>query len=219
MHVFLDLDGTLTDPERGITRSIAHALGKLGRVVPDAGVLRSCIGPPLADSFRILLDTHDDALVREAIALYRERFGPIGMFENEVYPGIPEALTALRDAGSELRVVTSKPTAYAAPIVEHFGLAGFFAGVHGSELDGARTDKADAIAHVLRVAAIEPAAVTMVGDRSHDVVGARANGVASLAVLWGYGSRDELSRAGASIFVSRPSELFAALRAARSFPP
>jgi len=219
MHVFLDLDGTLTDPERGITRSIAYALEKLGRVVPDASTLRGCIGPPLADSFRALLDTDDDALVREAVALYRERFGPIGMYENEVYPGIPEALAALREAGLVLRVVTSKPTVYAAPIVEHFGLAAFFAGVHGSELDGARTDKADAIAHVLRVASIEAAAATMVGDRSHDVAGARANGVASLAVLWGYGSRDELARAGARAFVSRPSELSAALRVAHSFPP
>jgi phosphoglycolate phosphatase len=206
-QLLFDLDGTLTDPELGITRCIAHALVKLGRAVPDGATLRGCIGPALADSFRALLDTSDPALVRAAIAHYRERFAPIGMFENEVYPGIPELLAALCDAGAELRVVTSKPTVYSASIVEHFGLARWLAGVHGSELDGARTDKADGIAHVLGAEGIAPAAATMIGDRSHDVVGARANGVRAVGVLWGYGSRDELVGAGADAIAATPGNL------------
>jgi phosphoglycolate phosphatase len=211
LKLLLDLDGTLTDPELGITRCIAHALTKLGRAVPDAPTLRRCIGPPLADSFRALLDTSDAALVHDAIAHYRERFAPIGMFENRVYAGIPELLAALRDAGAELRVVTSKPTVYSVGILEHFALDGFFAGVHGSELDGTRTDKTEGIAHALGVAAIAPASATMVGDRSHDVVGAHANGVRAVGVLWGYGDRDELARAGADALAATPDALRALL--------
>jgi phosphoglycolate phosphatase len=119
------------------------------------------------------------------------------MFENRVYPGIPEALARLRSAGFTLWVVTSKPSVFAAPILEHFELTRYFEGVHGSELSGDRSDKGDLIAHVLRSERLLAEQTTMVGDRKHDIVGARRNGVRAFGVLWGYGSRDELAAAGA----------------------
>lgn len=206
-HVLLDLDGTLTDPAVGITRSIAHALAGLGRAVPAYAELRRFIGPPLAESFHVLLDTTDESLVGEAIALYRARFAAIGLYENEVCAGIPEVLRALRERGLRLWVATSKPVIYSIEIVRHFGLAEFFQGVHGSELDGTRTHKRDLIAHLLDVEKIPPRRATMVGDRSHDVVGARANGVAAIGVLWGYGTREELAAAGAGAIVEQPADL------------
>jgi phosphoglycolate phosphatase len=217
-RVFLDLDGTLTDPGVGITRCIAHALERLGFPVPSAATLAQCVGPPLAESFRALLATDDEALVRSAIELYRERFGPVGMFENEVYPGIPEALGALVPQGVELRVVTSKPTVFAERIVEHFDLAKYLSSVHGSELDGTRTDKAELIRHVLSTGAIAPDAAIMVGDRKHDIVGAQRNDVPAIGVLWGYGSQDELSRARPIAILGHPRELPAALGRATKRP-
>ena len=211
MNVFLDLDGTLTDSAPGITRCLAHALARLGAEVPAAAALRECIGPPLDHSFRRLLGTHDAARIAEAIALYRERFAASGMYENAVYAGIPENLAALRAAGRRLFVVTSKPQRYAAQIVEHFELSSFFEKVYGPEQDGVLHDKADLIARVLRTEGIAAEAATMVGDRSHDVLGARKNGIASLGVLWGYGSHADLTIAGAGALLASPYELAAAL--------
>ena len=211
MNVFLDLDGTLTDSAPGITRCLAHALASLGAQVPDVAALRSCIGPPLDHSFRRLLGTDDAARIAEAIAHYRERFAASGMYENAVYAGIPENLAALRAAGRRLFVVTSKPRVYAAQIVEHFELSGFFENVYGPDEDGVLHDKADLIARVLSAESIAPETATMVGDRSHDVLGARKNGVASVGVLWGYGSRAELMSAGAGALLASPYELSAAL--------
>ncbi len=217
MNVFLDLDGTLTDSAPGITRCLAHALIELGAEVPSAAALRQCIGPPLDFSFRHLLGTNDAVRIAEAIALYRERFAASGMFENAVYAGIHENLAALEAAGRRLFVVTSKPRVYAAQIVEHFALASFFERVYGPTEDGVLHDKADLIAHVLSSESIAPEAAIMVGDRSHDVLGAHKNGVASLGVLWGYGSHAELTSAGAGALVARPHELAAAIER-HSFP-
>jgi len=213
MHLLFDLDGTLTDSAAGITRCIAHALERLGRVPPPAAALRPCIGAPLAEAFRALLGGADDSLVRHAVALYRERFASVGMYENEVCAGIPELLATLRERGLPLRVVTSKPTVYSVEIVRHFGLADFFEGVHGSELDGTRTDKTELVAHVLEIEKIAPHEAIMIGDRSHDVRGALANDVRPIGVLWGYGSREELAAAGAAAIVARPADLPDALGA------
>jgi phosphoglycolate phosphatase len=194
--LLFDLDGTLTDPRVGIVTCLRHALAALQAVSPTDRELERFIGPPLQETFRVLLrETPERA--DEAVRLYRERFADVGMYENEVYPGIPELLAALRDAGYSLRVATSKPGVYAERILTHFGLAPYFAGIHGSELSGARTNKAELLAHVLAVADIDPARARMIGDRSFDVLGARANGVRALGVLWGYGSRAELVAAGA----------------------
>jgi phosphoglycolate phosphatase len=210
-QVLLDLDGTLTDSGLGIARCIVHALERLGRPAPDPAGLRHWVGPPLADSFRTFLGAEHGHLVAPAIAAYRERFSAVGIFENQVYPGVPELLAELRERGCELRVVTSKPTIFSEQILRHFELAHHFAGIHGSELDGSQGEKAALIARVLASERIGSHAAVMIGDRSHDILGARKNGVPAIGVLWGYGSRDELQAAGAGALVSAPDEVIAAL--------
>jgi len=211
IDVLLDLDGTLTDSGPGITRCIVHALERLGHPAPAPARLREWIGPPLADSFRSFFGAGHEHLVPQAIAAYQERFSMVGMFENEVYPGIPELLAQLRRRGYRLRVVTSKPTVFSERIVRHFDLAEHFAGVHGAELDGTRGEKRELIARVLETERIPARAAVMVGDRSHDIVGARTNGVPSIGVLWGYGTIDELRQAGAGAIAATPGDLIAAL--------
>lgn len=197
MHLLFDLDGTLTDPFPGITKCIQHALHSLVRPPPEAESLRWCIGPPLKKSFATLLGSEDETLADAALAKYRERFGMVGLFENAMYPDIEATLDELKTAGYTLGVATSKPTVFAERIVEYFGLEKYFRAVDGGELDGTRTDKTSLIAHILKRDAIMPSDVIMIGDREHDMIGARQNGVMGLGVLWGYGSREELSAAGA----------------------
>lgn len=214
--VLFDLDGTMTDPFEGITRSIQYALEKLGRIAPAADDLRWCIGPPLTEGFKILLETEDAAAIGRAILLYRERYTTVGKFENRVIDGIPQALEAFADAGYRLIVATSKPRSYTLDILDHFDLARHFDAVHGSELDGRNSDKADLIRHIIQQEVVEPAAAIMVGDRMHDIVGASANKVASIGVLWGYGDRAELEGAGASRIAERPEDLVAHVRSIRA---
>lgn len=215
MDILFDLDGTLTDPVVGITRCIQHALVSLGRTAPDLDGLRRCVGPPLQDSFAELLETTDEALLAEAIRLYRERFKPVGMFENSVYPDVPEGLETLRAQGHRLWVATSKPHVFAREIVEHFGLARFFERIHGSELSGVNADKSDLIRYVLAEEGIQPDQAWMVGDRMHDVLGARRNGVEAIGVLWGYGSEEELRAAAPRRIVASMVELCEAIQMER----
>jgi phosphoglycolate phosphatase len=212
--LFFDLDGTLTDPKVGITRCIRHALEGLGVGAPSDTELERWIGPPLAESFRELLGPSPPDLVERAMTLYRERFGTLGMFENVPYPGISDGLREL--AGSRrLYVVTSKPTLYARRIVEHFDLSRYFVAVYGSEMSGERTHKGELIAYVLHAEGIAPNDAIMIGDRSHDILGARQNEVTAVGVLWGYGSREELVEAGASAVYASVTELVEALGTAR----
>jgi len=203
--ICFDLDGTLTDPVTGITRSIRYALTELTGAAPDAEELTWCIGPPLLGSFEKLLGDKDDALT--ALAKYRERFGDVGLFENEVYRGIPETLAALTASGCRLLVATSKPVVYARRIVDHFGLSKYFDDVFGSELDGTRADKTELLAWVCDRKRLRPAEAAMVGDRSHDMVGARNNGLRAVGVLYGFGSHEELIGAGAEVTCHTPGEL------------
>jgi phosphoglycolate phosphatase len=219
LDILFDLDGTLTDPVLGITRCIQHALVNLGRTAPEIDSLRPCVGPPLQDSFAELLETTDEFLLSEAIRLYRERFKPIGMFENSVYPDVPEGLKTLRAQGHRLWVATSKPHVFAREIVEHFGLAEFFERVHGSELSGVNADKGDLIRHVLSEEGISPEHAWMVGDRKHDVLGARRNGVEAIGVLWGYGSEEELRAAAPRRIVATMAELCEAIQRERPRRP
>jgi len=208
--ICFDLDGTLTDPKLGITNCIRHALERLDREAPPADDLTWCIGPPLLESFATLLGDRDEA--EQALALYRERFSTVGLYENAVYPGIPDVLAACRQAGYRLVVATSKPTVYARRILDHFGLSRCFEAVCGSELDGTRSDKTELLRWVLAEHDIDAASATMIGDRRHDIIGARNNGMHAIGVTYGYGSRDELTAAEADLIVDCPGELAAALR-------
>ena len=205
--VFFDLDGTLTDPKPGITECIRHALGGLGRTPPPADELLWCIGPPLSASFATLLETTDDTLIARSLALYRERFGTVGLYENAVYPGIPEAVAAVRAAGFATFVATSKPHVYARRIVEHFGLDTLFDGVYGSEMDGTRVEKADLIAYALAEERLAAGRVLMIGDRQHDMIGARRCGVRAIGVSYGYGSEAELRAHGAEAIAHAPAAI------------
>ena len=209
--VILDLDGTLTDSKPGITRCIQHAISKLGGIAHNSDELNWCIGPPLRGTFAKLLVTSDDVLLDRALALYRERFSCTGLYENALYPGVPSALAELRGAGYRTFVATSKPWVYATRIVEHFSLTAMFDNVYGCELDGMRADKGELIAHVLASEKLEPQATVMVGDRQHDVIGARDCGIRCIGVTYGYGTESELKSAGAARLVASPNELLQSL--------
>jgi phosphoglycolate phosphatase len=200
--IFFDLDGTLTDPKPGITRSIQYALQKLDLPVPSQDELTWSIGPPLRDSFVKLLG--GDSQADLAVSLYRERFGDVGLYENAVYPDIEHILNALKQSHGRLFVATSKAGIFAERIIEHFGLGGYFEHVFGAELDGTRVHKSDLLAYALDKAGVDPSRALMIGDRSHDMIGARNNGMGALGVLYGYGSREELIEAGASHVCATP---------------
>jgi len=207
-----DLDGTLTDPFEGITRSIQFALERMGGAAVEAQELRWCIGPPLWESFRVLLGTQDRAELDRAIAFYRERYTETGLYENTLIDGIPELLQDLIGTGMRLHVCTSKPHAYAGKIVGHFGLSAYFGKVYGSELDGTRSAKAELIAHILEEDGLSSDEVVMIGDRKHDLIGANANGVAGIGVLWGYGSREELAAENPILLADAPEQISAILK-------
>jgi phosphoglycolate phosphatase len=203
--IFIDLDGTLTDPKPGITRSIQYALGKLDRPILPADELTWCIGPPLRGSLKKLLGTDD--MADRALTLYRERFSDIGLFENELYPGIEDTLSALARSGRRLFVATSKAHIYAERIIDHFKLRVHFERVFGAELDGARSDNTDLLRHALQTTDVDPSQAIMIGDRSFDMVGARNNGMTAVGVLYGYGSEVELRDAGAHHICATPQGL------------
>jgi phosphoglycolate phosphatase len=200
--IYFDLDGTLTDPKPGITRSIQYAMQKLDLPVPSQDELTWCIGPPLRDSFVKLLG--GDSRADLAVTLYRERFGDVGLYENAVYPDIEHILTALKQSHGRLFVATSKARVFAERIIDHFGLGGYFEHVFGAELDGTRVHKSDLLAYALDKTGVDPSRALMIGDRSHDMIGARNNGMDALGVLYGYGSREELIEAGASHVCASP---------------
>ncbi len=212
MNVLFDLDGTLTDPREGIVACLKHALRGLGRSSPPDADLARFIGPPLRETFASLLGSASPAAIDEAVALYRERFAATGIFENALYPDVPPVLAELQALGMTLYVATAKPQLFAERIVDHFGLARFFHRVYGSELDGTRAVKRELIAYILRRESLSPHSTVMVGDRAHDVRGAVANGVLPIGVLWGYGSREELTAAGATVLCAQPAMLAALLQ-------
>jgi phosphoglycolate phosphatase len=206
-HVFFDLDGTIIDPRDGIVGSFQYALNELGEPPRAAASLERFIGPPLSEAFGDLLATEDPDRIQRAIAVYRLRFGRTGIFESRVYDEMGDLLRTLSATGCGLWVVTTKPGVYAEKIIHYHGLRGYFRAVYGAELNGDRSDKAVLIRHVLQNEGLSAREVLMVGDRSRDVVGARANAVASVAVRWGYGSAEELESARPDAIVARPAEL------------
>lgn len=204
--IFFDLDGTITDPGEGITNSVAYALSKFGIEENDRKKLYPFIGPPLYDSFVNYYGmTHNDANL--AIAYYREYFAPIGIFENEVYDGVYDMLGSLKANGKTLVLATSKPEEFARSILEHFDLVKYFDLVFGATMDEKRNKKDEVIAYALSESGTDPQNGVMVGDRKYDVCGGRKNGLLTVGVLFGYGSRSELSEAGADHIAESVYEL------------
>lgn len=200
--ILFDLDGTLTDPREGITKSVQHALKAYGIEEPDLDKLCPFIGPPLADSFQEFYGFNEKE-ARAAIPVFHEYFIDRGIFENRVFPGIEALLSELKEAGCTLAVATSKPELFAGQILDHFKLREFFALVGGADMEETRVKKGDVILYTLKQLEKlmgEPicrSRVLMVGDRMHDVIGAKEAGIACMGVLYGYGDREELTKAGA----------------------
>ncbi|MBE0585629.1 MAG: HAD hydrolase-like protein [Desulfofustis sp.] len=217
--VLLDLDGTVTDPQLGITRCIQFSLNRMGRETPPADQLLWCIGPPLKHSFASLLASDDEVLIGTALRHYRERFAETGLYENVVYPAIPEALRTIRSGGRRLFLATSKPVVFARRILDRFGLTRFFNGVYGSELDGRRVDKTELIDYLLHCEGLSRHTAMMVGDRRHDIIGGRNNGLATAAVTYGFGSNAEIAAAKPDFLFHHPAELAAAVSAQRPKAP
>ena len=206
-YLFFDLDGTLTDPALGITNSFKHAIKSFGLEIPSYETLCSFIGPPLPDTFKNHFG-FDDAKAAEGVKKYREYFAVKGLLENSVYPGIPELLTTLKAAGKKLVVATSKPEEYSVRIIEHFGLAQYFENVCGSLMDETRSKKDEVIAYAIKRNNIsDKSKILMIGDRKHDILGAKKIGLKSCGVLFGYGSREELETAGADFIAQNVPEL------------
>ncbi|NLA86876.1 MAG: HAD family hydrolase [Clostridiales bacterium] len=210
--ILFDLDGTLTDPGIGITNSVMYALQKYGITVNDRSELYKFIGPPLWESFERYYG-FSEAEAKKAVAYYREHFSVTGMFENTVYDGIDATLAALEDAGKTLLVATSKPEVFAEQILQHFDLAKYFDFIGGSELDGSRVNKNDVIRYTLEMSGVtDLSTAVMVGDREHDILGAKKVGITSVGVLFGYGSREELEAAGADFIAETVNDLHRILR-------
>ncbi len=204
--VLFDLDGTLTDPFEGISNSIIYALKKFGIAAPDKPLLKKFIGPPLTESFSEYCGlNHSDAL--RAVDYYREYFSVAGIFENKPYEGVCELLSGLKERGYTAIVATSKPEQFAKAIVQHFGLQ-YFKEICGATMDQSRTQKADVIAYALKKCEIkDKKRAVMVGDRKHDIIGAKTNGLSSIGVLYGYGSKEELLEAGANYIANSPVDI------------
>ena len=195
-NILIDLDGTLTDPKVGITTSARYGLNKIGHPIADDVNIDWIIGPPLQASLaKILNVATDDILAEQALMGYRERFAVTGLYENHVFPEVSETLKTLQAQGYRLFLATAKPEIYAKQILEHFDLLQYFVYPYGSELNGERTNKADLIAYIIEKEQLNPAECLMVGDREHDIFGARRNGIETIAVEYGYGADEELTAA------------------------
>lgn len=211
-YILFDLDGTLTDPKEGITKSVAHALNYFGIEVENLDSLCKFIGPPLKDSFMKFYGMSEEN-AELAVEKYREYFAPRGLFQNKVYDRVDKMLKTLQESGKTVILATSKPTVFAKQILEHFEMDAYFTYIAGSELDGRRVKKGDVITYALENAGIEDkAAAVMVGDREHDIIGAKENGLDCIGVLYGYGCAEEFEKNEADYIVKTVEELETLLR-------
>lgn len=207
-NILIDLDGTLTDPKVGITTSARYGLEKIGHPISDEINIDWIIGPPLKASLAKILNVEaDHVLAEQALMGYRERFAVKGLYENHVFEGVAETLAELKRRGYRLFVATAKPTVYAKQILEHFDLAQYFTDIYGSELNGDRTNKAELIQYILTQQQLQADQCMMVGDREHDIFGARQNGIDTIAVSYGYGSQEELALAQPKYQIDRFNQL------------
>lgn len=208
-HILFDLDGTLTDSGEGIMNCAKLALEHYGLPIPSEAELRTFVGPPLHESFIRFGVPAEEA--ENAIKIYRSRYLTVGKFENFPYPGIPEMLGALKEAGHKLYVATSKPENTSVEILEHFGLAQYFDLICGASMDLSRNSKADVIAYLLdKTGHVEN--TVMVGDTAFDVIGAKAHGIATIGVAWGYGKVEDMENAGSAAIVHTAQELLMLLQ-------
>ena len=205
-HLFFDLDGTLVDSGEGIIKGIEYSLKKFGITVEDNSVLRAFIGPPLVDSFKQHYGFETEKAML-AIKYYREYYNEIGIRQAYVYNGLVETLQALKDKGYVLAVATSKPEVLANRVLEYFGLAKFFDTISGASLDERLSHKDVILDYALKKYGVDRAKCLMIGDRKFDVLGAKANSIDCLGVLYGYGDLAEMEKAGATYIVKTPAEI------------
>ncbi|WP_218658666.1 HAD family hydrolase [Streptococcus suis] len=204
--ILFDLDGTLTDSGQGILNSVAYALEKMGIEEPDTANLNRFIGPPLYESFSRFYQLNPEDK-QSAVDTFRVYFKEKGMFENQLYPGIIPLLEELRTAGKTLVIATSKPEIFAKQILEHFGIAHYFDVIAGASLDSSRISKADVIGYAINQLEAFPKHAVMIGDREHDIEGARMHQLPAIGVLYGYGNKQEFEKAGATMIVETVQDL------------
>ena len=204
--ILFDLDGTLTDSGQGILNSVAYALEKMGIEEPDTANLNRFIGPPLYESFSRFYQLNPED-TQSAVDAFRVYFKEKGMFENQLYPGIIPLLEELRTAGKTLVIATSKPEIFAKQILEHFGIAHYLDVIAGASLDSSRISKADVIGYAINQLEAFPKHAVMIGDREHDIEGARMHQLPAIGVLYGYGNKQEFEKAGATMIVETVQDL------------
>lgn len=206
-HILFDLDGTLTDPGIGITNSVMYALKKFQIEVEDRTTLFKFIGPPLKASFEKYYGFSKEES-ELALQYYREYFKPKGLYENQVYKGVRELLTELKSRNKTLILATSKPEEFAIEILRHFDLYKYFDFVAGATMDSSRVKKEDVILYALQSYGISDlSSVIMIGDREHDILGAKQVGLDSIGVLYGYGDYEELKGAGATYIAENTEDI------------
>jgi phosphoglycolate phosphatase len=206
-NIFFDLDGTLTDSKEGIVKCLHYSMNKLGRPLPDTLEVNDFLGPSLRVTFKKLLGSDDKVLIEKAVSIYRERFSTVGLFENKVYPGIPEMLSVLHQNSRRLYVVTSKMKLYADRIIDHFQISPLFIGVFGSEWEGRFDDKADLIKFLMSDLKLAAGETIMIGDRREDIAAGKANGIKTMGVTYGYGSQREIMDAAPDFVCNSPQEI------------
>lgn len=207
--VFFDLDGTLTDSGPGIMNSAAYAFERMGYPVPPSAILRTFVGPPLHESF--LQNGIPAEMAEKAVAVFRERYMPIGKYENTPYEGIRTFLESLKSLGFHLMIATSKPEEIAIEVLEHFDLAKYFDKICGGSMDLSRTSKEAVIAYLLEENGRD-AQMVMVGDTKFDIIGAKRHGIPAIGVSWGYGDVGEMEQAGAAAIAKTPEDLLEILK-------
>lgn len=206
--ILFDLDGTLTDSGEGITKSVQYALERIGKPEPDLQKLRVFVGPPLIEQFEEYAGI-DEKTARRAVEIYRERYAPIGIYENELYPGIEDMLARLKNRGYKIGIASSKPENFVKIVAEYFHIESYFDEIVGSEPEGGRTNKTEVIEEALRRMGLTDHRdqVIMVGDKEHDVFGARRAGLECIAVSYGYGTKEELENARPLKIVNSAEEI------------
>ncbi len=210
-YILFDLDGTLTNPKEGITKCVQHALRHFN-IERTCDELIEFIGPPLKEQFMKYASLSEED-GEKAVKIYRERFAPIGIFENEIYDGIIEVMKALKDAGKVMAIATSKPTVFAQQIADKYGITPYIDALFGSELDGRNTDKALVIKNAMRALGTDKENTIMVGDREHDAIGAQKNGIECIGVTYGFAREGELQKSGVCALADSPYALLEILSA------